>query len=88
MVSDVTYSLTLKRLQLPAVAHGFRSSFTDWSEELLEGYSSAADAALAHKAKSKTRQAYKRTDLFNAGIELMKRWAHNVTGKETDQRLC
>ena len=78
MVSDMTYNMMMRRLKLPAVPHGFRSSFTDWSEELLEEYSSAADAALAHKEKSKTRQAYKRTDFFNARIELMQRWADYV----------
>lgn len=42
MVSDMTYNMLMRRLELPAVPHGFRSSFTDWAEELLEGYSRAA----------------------------------------------
>ena len=85
MVSDMTYSMMMRRLEIPAVPHGFRSSFTDWAEELLEGHSPAADAALAHKEKSKTRLAYKRTDFFNARIGLMQRWADYVTGKESNQ---
>ena len=55
MVSDMTYNMMMKRLGIPAVPHGFRSSFWDWAEELLEGYSLAADAALAHKEKRKAR---------------------------------
>lgn len=82
MSSDMTYNVMLKRLGIPAVPHGFRSSFTDWAEELMEGYSPAADAALAHQEKSKTKQAYKRTDFFNARIGLMQRWSDYVTGKE------
>ena len=82
MSSDMTYNVMLKRLGIPAVPHGFRSSFTDWAEELMEGYSPAADAALAHKESNKTRRAYKRTDFFNARIGLMQRWADYVTGKE------
>ena len=73
--SDMTYNMMMRRLGIPAVPHGFRSSFTDWAEELLEGYSPAADAALAHKEGNKTRRAYKRTDFFNARIGLMQRWA-------------
>ena len=85
VVSDMTYNMMMRRLDIPAVPHGFRSSFTDWAEELLEGYSSAADAALAHKEKGKTRQAYKRTDFFNARIELMQRWADYVANREGDR---
>ena len=55
MVSDMTYNMMLKRTEIPEVPHGFRSSFTDWAEELMEGYSSAADVALAHKESNKTR---------------------------------
>ena len=84
MVSDMTYNMMMRRLELPAVPHGFRSSFTDWAEELLEGYSSAADAALTHKDKGKTRQAYKRTDFFNARIGLMQRWADYVADRESN----
>ena len=85
VASDMTYNMMMRRVGIPAVPHGFRSSFTDWAEELLEGYSSAADAALAHKEKSKTRQAYKRTDFFNARIELMQRWADYVADRESNQ---
>ena len=85
LASDMTYNMMMRRLELPAVPHGFRSSFTDWAEELLEGHSSAADAALAHKESNKTRRAYKRTDFFNARIGLMQKWADYVTGKEGNQ---
>ena len=51
--SDMTYNALLRRLGIPAVPHGFRSSFTDWAEEQLPEYSAAADKALAHKEKTK-----------------------------------
>ena len=78
MVSDMTYNMMMRRLELPAVPHRFRSSFTDWSEELLKGHSTSADAGLVPQKKSKIRQAYKRTDFFNTKIELMQRWADYV----------
>lgn len=77
-VSDMTYNELLRRLGIPAVPHGFRSSFTDWAEEQLTGYSEAADKALAHEEKNKTRRAYKRTDLFEKRIGLMQMWADYV----------
>lgn len=82
--SDMTYNMMMKRLGIPAVPHGFRSSFTDWAEELMEGHSAAADAALAHKESNKTRRAYKRTDFFNARTGLMQRWSDYVTGRESN----
>ena len=77
-VSDMTYNVLLRRLGIPAVPHGFRSSFTDWAEERMSLFSSAADAALAHRERSKTRRAYKRTDFFDARIGLMQKWADYV----------
>ena len=86
MMSDMTYTVTLRRLGIPAVPHGFRSSFTDWAEELLEGYSAAADAALAHQESKKTRRAYKRTDFFDARIELMQKWADYLSDGQGNPR--
>ena len=45
-MSDMTLSALLRRLEIPAVPHGFRSSFTDWTEELCSEFSEAADKAL------------------------------------------
>ena len=56
-MSDMTFTVLLRRLGIPAVPHGFRSSFTDWAEERLPDYSEAADKALAHEEKNKTRRA-------------------------------
>ena len=80
-MSDMTFTALLRRLGIPAVPHGFRSSFTDWAEEQLSGYSPAADAALAHQESNKTRKAYKRTDFFQQRIGLMQMWADYVAGE-------
>ena len=75
---DMTLTVLLRRLGIPAVPHGFRSSSTDWAEERRPELSEAADKALAHEEKSKTRRAYKRTDLFKPRIGLMRNWADYV----------
>ena len=54
--SDMTLNALLRRLGIPAVPHGFRSSFMDWTDERLPEYSRAADKALAHWDKNKTRR--------------------------------
>ena len=79
-MSDMTLSALLRRLGIPAVPHGFRSSFTDWTEELCPEFSEAADKALAHEERNKTRRAYKRTDLFDHRVVLMQKWSDYVTG--------
>ena len=81
-VSDMTLTVLLRRLGIPAVPHGFRSSFTDWTEERMSQFSNAADAALAHQESKKTRRAYKRTDLFEPRIELMQKWAYYVASAD------
>ena len=80
-MSDMTLTALLRRLGVPAVPHGFRSSFTDWADEQWPEYSEAADKALAHEERSKTRRAYRKADLFNLRIGLMQKWADYVTGK-------
>ncbi len=77
-MSDMTFTVLLRRLGIPAVPHGFRSSFTDWADEQWPELSEAADKALAHEEKSKTRRAYRRTDLFKPRIGLMRHWANYV----------
>ena len=79
--SDMTYTAMLERLGIPAVPHGFRSSFTDLAEERVSDSSGLADATLAHQEKNKTRRAYKRTDLFEKRIGLMQKWADYVAGE-------
>ena len=87
-MSDMTFTSLLRRLEIPAVPHGFRSSFTDWAEEQMPEYSEAADKALAHQERSKTRRAYKRTDLLDMRVVLMQKWADYVaeTGNGTGSR--
>ena len=85
-MSDMTLTALLRRLGVPAVPHGFRSSFTDWADEKWPKYSDAADKALAHEERSKTRRAYRRTDLFNRRIRLMQRWADYVAGEADTRR--
>ena len=75
-LSLMTFTTLLRRLEIPAVPHGFRSSFKDWcSEEMGEGYEIASEMALAHNVGDATRGAYARTELLGPRRVLMEAWS-------------
>ncbi len=79
-LSDMVLTAMLRRLDIPAVAHGFRSSFKDWCMECTDTRWEVGEAALAHNLGNPTEQAYTRTDLFEPRRELMEMWAKFVAG--------
>lgn len=79
-LSDMTLAAVLKRLEVAATPHGFRSSFRDWAEEAGAFAFEVKEAALAHVVKSKTERAYRRGDLFEQRRAMMAAWASFVTG--------
>ena len=80
-MSDMTFTALLRRLEVPAVPHGFRRSFRNWAAERMKGWAAEAEAALAHQVKDKTEAAYLTTDLFDDRIVLMQKWADYVAGE-------
>ncbi|HEL4404172.1 TPA: tyrosine-type recombinase/integrase [Stenotrophomonas maltophilia] len=84
VLSDMTLTALLRRLETPsdtkdrvATAHGFRSSFRDWSSE--KGYArDLAERALAHTLKSQVEAAYHRTDLLEQRRPMMQAWGDFV----------
>ncbi len=79
-LSQMTFTSLLRRLEIPAVPHGFRSSFKDWcSEEMGEGYEIASEMALAHNVGNATRRAYSRTELLGPRRELMEAWGEFIS---------
>ena len=70
----------LKRLEIGAVPHGFRSSFRDWAAEETDHPREVAEAALAHMVRNQVEAAYRRTDLFERRRRLMDDWAAYLAG--------
>ena len=79
ILSDMTFTGLLRRLEIPAVPHGFRSSFRDWVAEQTATPWAVAEAALARTIGNSTEQAYMRSDLFERRRVLMEDWAHYLT---------
>jgi len=55
--------------------HGFRSCFRDWASELTTHDPHVCEQALGHAIASSVERAYRRGDLFQKRIALMRDWA-------------
>ena len=75
VLSDMTISKLVKEQNIPAVPHGFRSSFRDWAAEETNHPREVVEAALAHTVRNQTEAAYARSDLFERRRHLMSDWA-------------
>lgn len=73
----LTTAATLKTAQelVPGLtAHGFRSTFRDWTADQTAFPRDVAEAALAHSIKDKTEAAYLRTSMLDKRRKLMEAW--------------
>ena len=65
-------------MKVDAVPHGFRSTFRDWCAEQTEYANEVAEMALAHAVGNKVEAAYRRGDLLEKRVQVMKDWAHFI----------
>jgi integrase len=75
MLSDMTLSAVMRRMEVDAVPHGFRSTFRDWAAERTVYPREVAEMALAHTIGNKVEAAYRRGDLFEKRRVMMEDWA-------------
>jgi integrase len=74
-LSDMTLSAVMRRMEVDAVPHGFRSTFRDWAAERTAYPNEVAEMALAHAIGDKVEAAYRRGDLFDKRRKIMADWA-------------
>ena len=74
-LSDMTLTAVLRRMNVQATAHGFRSTFRDWAGERTAHPREVIEHALAHQLKDKAEAAYQRGSLFEKRRKLMGDWA-------------
>ncbi len=79
-LSDMTISAVLRRLEVDAVPHGFRSTFRDWAAERTSYPNEVAEMALAHAVGNKVEAAYRRGDLFEKRLAMMNDWGRFCAG--------
>ena len=75
MLSDMSLSAVVRKMKAPAVPHGFRSSFKDWSRNETRYADEVSELALAHVNNDATRAAYARDGLLKQRRELLRQWA-------------
>ena len=73
-MSDMVFTMLLRRMGVNATAHGFRSTFRDWAAEETNFPSEVAEMALAHAVKNKVEAAYRRGKLLEKRRDLMNAW--------------
>ena len=74
-LSDMTLSAVLRRMSVPAVPHGFRSTFKDWCTEQTAYANEVSEMALAHTIANKTEAAYRRGYIMDKRRRLAEDWA-------------
>jgi len=80
-LSNMALLMMLRRMKRgDLTAHGFRSTFRDWTAEETDYAGEIAEAALAHVVESKVEAAYRRGDLFEKRRTLMADWATYCEG--------
>ena len=74
-MSNMVFLMTLRRMNMPITAHGFRSAFRDWAAETTNIPREVAEMALAHAVENRVEAAYRRGDLLEKRRDLMGQWA-------------
>jgi integrase len=64
----------------PAVPHGLRSTFRDWTAERTDYPRDMAEIALAHEVGNDVERAYRRGDMLERRRQMMEDWASFLGG--------
>lgn len=81
MLSDMSLSAVLKRMNLDVVPHGFRATFKTWASERTDFPRDVVERALAHTIGSKVEQSYEREFLLPKRELLMQAWDNFINSQ-------
>lgn len=82
-LSDMTLTAVMRRMNVDAVPHGFRSTFRDWVSERTNYPHELAEMALAHTIGNKVEAAYRRGDMLEKRRQMMRDWAKFCEAPQT-----
>ncbi len=85
-LSETSLEAVVKRMEVDATPHGFRSSFRDWAGDATAFPREVAEAALAHIVGDKAERAYRRGDALEKRRKLMEEWQKFCEGKSPLQK--
>jgi integrase len=83
-MSDMTLTMVLRRMEVTATVHGFRSAFRDWAAESTNFPREIAEMSLAHRVGNAVERAYRRSDLREKRRALMAAWGTFCAGREAN----
>ena len=80
-ISQGRPSRLMHKLEIPAVPHGFRSSFINWAAGHGRTHipEAAAEMVLAHTPTEAVKKSYKTSDFFEDRVPVMQEWAEYLT---------
>jgi len=85
-LSDMSLSALIRRMRksgdipVPAVPHGFRSTFKVWASEQTSYPSELSEICMMHKAGDAVYEAYQRSDMFDKRRAIMQDWSEFICG--------
>ena len=98
MLSDAALSACMRRIHAarpqfyldrqsgrPAVPHGLRSTFRDWTSERTEYPREMAEISLAHVVGSEVERAYRRSDMVEKRRAMMAAWGRFLRGEASEK---
>ena len=74
-LSDMALTAVMRRMEVDAVPHGFRSTFRDLVGDCTNHPRDVAEFALAHKLSDKVEASYRRSDALEKRRQMMEEWA-------------
>ena len=77
----------LRRMEVDATVHGFRSSFKDWCRNSTHYPDEVSELQLAHVNNDATRAAYARDELLPQRARLMQRWGQYLNSKQQSAKI-
>jgi integrase len=80
-LSNMALAMLLRRMDLDATAHGFRTSFRTWCSDVAHVPFEVAEACLSHKIGSAVSRAYARSDMLERRRPVMESWSRYVAGE-------
>lgn len=86
-LSDMTLAAVMKRMNVDATPHGFRSTFRDWCAEHTNYPREVAEKALAHQIPNPVERAYRRGDLMVKRARLMNEWSRFLNTLEAGGKV-
>ena len=84
-LSDMSMTMLLRRMELKATAHGFRSTFRDWAGECTSFDRQTMEHSLAHQLPDKAEASYHRSTLLPKRAKLMQQWADRCFSPDLNQ---